>query len=282
MPTSEDLLPGVDPESVRSELDYLNRVTIQCVTEKVNGDAIIAYSSGIDSSVLAELVRRQEGKAKLLTLGTANSSDVRAASIDTLASRSGFELTFGQISASDIQQAANDVAKIVDVDNISHFEDCVSFWLTARIGAKKGNESRILSANGPDEIFCGYDRFRRILNERGYGAVEYEILRALESARNLGEQVARTVSEFGFELIEPFMDESFRKLALTIPSRYKILEGNDLLRKRIWRCYGRSLGIPETTVMRRKKAMQYGMGVHSIVLSMLKKDLIKVKLGKSI
>ena len=72
------------------------------------------------------------------------------------------------------------------------------------------------------------------------------------------------------------MNESFRKLGLSIPLEFKILVGNDLLRKRIWRCFGRLLEIPEATVMRRKKAMQFGMGIHPVVLSMVKKGLIKV------
>ena len=277
----EDLLPQVDIATVRSILEDLNRVTVQCVTGSLREGVLVAYSSGIDSSILAELVRQQRGSAKLMTMGRAGSSDVKTTAVDSLATKDGFDLSFGYLTVNEVQQAATKVARIVRVDNLSHFEDCVSFWLTASIGAKNGDGRCIFSANGPDELFCGYDRFRRIPDESGYGAVEKEILKALEAAKKLGEQVALAVSEFGFEIREPFMNESFRKFALSVPSEYKIHKGNDLLRKRIWRCYGRALGIPEATVMRRKKAMQYGTGIHSVVLSMVKKDLIKVKLGNN-
>lgn len=276
MPSFDDLLPNADQTTLESILDSLKKVAIQCVESSYKEDFVVAYSSGIDSSILAELVRQRNGNARLLTLGTAESSDVVAAANDALASKNGFLLTSSRFTKKDIQQASHEVAKIVHVDNLSHFEDCVSFWLIADFAAKNGEKGCIFSANGPDELFCGYDRFRRILDQSGYDAVGREISKALLAAEKLGEQVQRVVSDFGFEVREPFMHETFRKFALSIPPEYKILVGNDLLRKRIWRCFGRLLEIPEATVLRRKKAMQYGMGIHPIVLSMVKKGLIKV------
>lgn len=277
--TFEDLLPQSDQADVRSALDNLREVAVHVVANGIQDDVVIAYSSGIDSSILAELVRRQRGRVKMLTMGTLGSDDVKAATVDALSRSDGFDLDFGYFDAKEIQHAAYEVAKVVYVDNLSHFEDCLSFWLTASTVAKRGDERCILSANGPDELFCGYDRFRRILDDGGYNLVDNEILKALDAAKKLGSQVARVVSGFGLEVKEPFMHESFRKFALSLPAEYKIVKGNDLLRKRIWRCLGRTLGIPEPTVMRRKKAMQYGTGIHSVVLSMLKKDLIKLPLG---
>lgn len=276
MPIFEDLLPGADQTSIGTILSSLRKVAIQCVETSCKEGLVIAYSSGIDSSILAELVRQRNGNARLLTIGTAESSDLVASANDSLARRNGFLLTLGRFTVKDIQHASHEVAKIVHVDNLSHFEDCVSFWLIANIAAKNSEKGCIFSANGPDELFCGYDRFRRILDKNGYDAVDGEISKALLAAEKLGEQVKRVVSDFGFEVREPFMHESFRKLGLSIPLEYKILVGNDLLRKRIWRCFGRLLEIPEVTVVRRKKAMQYGMGIHTVVLSMVKKGLIKV------
>lgn len=280
MPTFEDLLPQADQISLRSTLDSLAKVAEECVANSTRDGVLVAYSSGIDSSILAELVRRQSGSVKLLTMGRPDSTDVRTTKSDTLATRDGFELSFGHFTAKDVQSAGKIVSEIVHVDNLSHFEDCISFWLMASIAAKTGDERCIFSANGPDELFCGYDRFRRIVDEGGYVKVEMEISKALEAAKKLAGEVSRVVSDFGFQVIEPFTHETFRKFAISIPVEYKIHRGNDLLRKRIWRCFGRALGLPEETVMRRKKAMQYGMGIHAVVLSMVKKDLIKVEFGK--
>jgi asparagine synthase (glutamine-hydrolysing) len=134
----------------------------------------------------------------------------------------------------------------------------------------------ILSANGPDELFCGYDKFRRIIDVEGYPEVQKEIVRALHTADELRKQVSTVVSKFGYETREPFFEPEFKEYSLGIPVEYKILKGNDHLRKRIWRCLGRSLGLPSSTVIRQKKAMQYGMGVHGVVLSMVKRHRIDI------
>jgi len=273
----EDLLPEVDQEQIASTLTKLDALAQECVARSVHENSVLTYSAGIDSSILAELLRQQLGEVNLLTIGRIDSSDVRMASQDPLARSNGFRFVLENIDVKAIEEAAIQVSKIVTVSNLSHFEDCVSFWLAASAGNKIKDLHYILSANGPDELFCGYDRFRRIVDEQGYPAAEKEILKALDSADRLRKQVAIVVSKFGYETCEPFLDREFRDCSLTIPVEYKILKGNDILRKRIWRCLGRSLGVPSSTVVRQKKAMQYGMGVHTVVLSMVKKDRISIK-----
>ena len=213
----------------------------------------------------------------MLTIGRVESSDVRMVSHDPLAWSDGFRFVLENIDVKAIEEAAMQVSKIVTVSNLSHFEDCVSFWLAASAATRIKNIRYILSANGPDELFCGYDRFRRIVDEQGYPAAEKEIMKALDSADRLRKQVAIVVSKFGYETCEPFLEREFREYSLTIPVEYKIQKGNDVLRKRIWRCLGRSLGVPNQTVVRQKKAMQYRMGVHAVVLSMVKKDRIDIE-----
>ncbi len=275
----EDLLPEVGQEQLASTLTKLNAVAQECVARTVHENSVLTYSAGIDSSILAELLRQQLGEVSLLTIGRVESSDVRMVSHDPLARSNGFRFVLENIEVKAIEEAAIQVSKIVTVSNLSHFEDCVSFWLAASAGNKIKDLHYILSANGPDELFCGYDRFRRIVDEQGYSTAENEILKALDSAEKLRKQVAVVVSKFGYETCEPFLDREFKEYSLTIPIEYKILKGNDILRKRIWRCLGRSLGVPSSTVVRQKKAMQYGMGVHAVVLSMVKKDRINIESG---
>ena len=51
-------------------------------------------------------------------------------------------------------------------------------------------------------------------------------------------------------------------------------KGDDRLRKRLWRLYGRTLGLPESIVTKPKKAMQYSMGIHQVVFRMVKREEI--------
>ncbi len=277
----EDLLPESDEETVYSTLQKLEEIATKSVQKTIHAYSALAYSAGIDSSILATILRKEFGSATLLTLGTPQSSDIRTVAQDNLAMREGFRFYLVNISEQEIEKAAVEVSKIVTASNLAHFEDCVSFWLAASAASKLENLRFILSANGADELFCGYDRFRRLVDEQGYDAASKEICEALDLANKLLEQVGLVVGKFGFETREPFLDPEFVDYCLKIPIEYKILKGNDMLRKRIWRCLGRSLGVPPSTVLRQKKAMQYGMGVHAVTCSMLKHGTLKLEFSTS-
>ena len=237
---------------------------------------MVAYSGGIDSSILATLVTKTETGVTLLTLGRSGSPDV----MSILTSRSTF-LTKPIVSVAekvDVENAVSEVEALVSVSSLSHFEDCVAFFLISKAVRNLTNARYVLSANGPDELFCGYDRFRRIVDLEGYDAAQNEIFVALKIAEDLASQVKKVASHFGLLVFEPFLTEEFRTNALAVPIEYKILVGNDLLRKRIWRYYGRTLGLPSATVLKPKKAMQYGMGIHNVTESMLKRGILKLEM----
>jgi asparagine synthase (glutamine-hydrolysing) len=243
----------------------------------VDKPAVLGYSGGIDSSILAKLLGDAGKNIALMTLGRAKSPDVELSSLSLLPNLSKFETVLSTLERDDIEVAAKKISSIVTVSNLSHYEDCIAFWLLA----KKSNEfpeiDYLISANGPDELYCGYDRFRRILDSGNYEGVRNEILTAVKNAEDLGSQVRKITSEFGYKIQEPLLEDKFKQFAMTVPVEYKILPNNDLLRKRTWRCFGRLIGLPEEIVMKPKKAMQYGMGIHSVVLNLLKRGILKLE-----
>jgi asparagine synthase (glutamine-hydrolysing) len=269
-----DLLPGVDEELLNMKIEDLEKATREAVLLVPQDASVLAYSGGIDSSLLASLEESAGGKAKLLTMGVEKSSDVSSVST-TIQSTISADLIVKPVVRDEVERAAKLTFELVHVSTLSHLEDCIAFWLISEYARTLPHVNNLLSANGPDELFCGYDRFRRILDSEGYGAVEKEISRALDIADALSRQVKSVATHFGLGIVEPFLNHKFRSEAIKIPSEYKILPGNDLLRKRIWRCLGRSLNLPEEIVMRPKKAMQYGMGIHGIVSRMLKRGDVK-------
>lgn len=239
--------------------------------------AILAYSGGIDSGILAALLAQRRKKVSLLTRGQTGSSDVLSV-IKNPKATFQVEPLVSPTNRSDVELAAKCVTGMIRVSNLPHFEDCVAFWMIAENARRIRGTGYVISANGPDELFCGYDRFRRLINSQGYDSMDKEIRVALIAAEDLSHQVMTIMSHFGLGIEEPFLSNEFRKMALQIPVKFKILPNNDLLRKRIWRCFGRSIGLPNEIVLRPKKAMQYGMGIHGIVSKMIKQGSLKVEL----
>ena len=275
----EDILPAVSNQILGPILEKLESATRTSISRNLQGKYAIAYSAGIDSSILAKIASDELELVTLLTLGGEGSSDLLRVGNDSLANGNRFRLIAKTITPFDIQRAALEVSRFVTVSSLSHFEDCVSFWLVASNAKEIAGVEYIASANGPDELFCGYDRFRRLVDEKGYHEAEKEISKALRSAALLQRQVRELISRFGYDTIEPFLDKAFIEFSLQVPIEYKILMGNDFLRKRIWRCLGRRVGVSDSTVLQRKKAMQYGMGIHPIVLSLVRKK--KIEIGNS-
>jgi asparagine synthase (glutamine-hydrolysing) len=267
-------LPGVDEELLNSKTDDLEKAAREAVLLVPKNESVLAYSGGIDSSLLASLQEGAGSKSKLLTMGLEKSSDVSSV-LRGIQSSGSRNLIVRPVVRVEVERASKRVSELVHVSTLSHLEDCIAFWLISEYTCTLSHVNYLVSANGPDELFCGYDRFRRILDSTGYDAVEKEISRALDIADDLSRQVKAVVLHFGLGIVEPFLNHKFRSETLKIPLEYKILPGNDLLRKRIWRCLGRSLNLPEEIVMRPKKAMQYGMGIHGIVSAMLKRGDLK-------
>ena len=267
---NRDIVEQTKNEILDSARRAVEKSISQCET-------VLAYSGGVDSALLVKLVLSANPQATLLSLGREDSSDVRAVKHSDPFEKA--DLVIGKISEDDIRLAAKKVIELSEVSTLPHFEDCVAFWLLADRAVEIGKFHGLASANGPDELFCGYDRFRRILDEEGYDAVDAEILAALDSADRLGSQGGSLLSEFGLRLCNPFLDKDFRGFCLKVSSEMKILRGNDLLRKRIWRYAGASLGLPQSIVLRPKKAMQYGMGIHSVISNMLKEGSLSLEIA---
>ncbi len=257
-------------------IQKMHLLACEAVERDIDGPSVVLYSGGVDSAVLARLMATspKESNVRLYSAGIPGSIDhFRFTSFLDLAPQRIV------ISKEDLAKAALELTNICDPFSLASFEDCLAFLLMFE-ALKRENSGdlprSVFAANGPDELFCGYDRFRRIVDEHGYEAVTAEIERALKLANRLGREVGRIASHFGFALKQPFLDPVFVEYCKNeIPPDLKIVKQNDVLRKRIWRRYASWLGLPDEIVLRPKKAMQYSMGIHKAVIGLFKVGTLK-------
>ena len=225
----------------------------------------ISFSGGVDSSLLAKIAKDLGYDIILLTMGFEDSHDVEFSK--TMAKILEIRHEIELISEQTFSDIARKISDMINVDNLSWNENCIAFYYVAKL-AKKHNISKVITANGIDELFCGYNSYRDFIPE-GEEAVVGLMKEKLDNEIRMMKAVNQVTSEFGVQVVQPFLSERFVEFAKTIPLEHKIKNKDDLMRKHIVRRLALSIGVPEESALKQKKAMQYGSLIH--------KNFLKVK-----
>jgi len=229
-----------------------------CVPRR--GPAAVAFSGGVDSSLVALACREGGLGPVLLTVGTAGSRDMRFAA--HVAGLMRLPHRAMEIGAGEIAGAAKRVDAAVGACPLSWRENCVAFYHVARLASSLGIP-RVVTANGIDELFCGYDSYRRAVGDAG--AVGREMRSRVASELRMMEAVSAVAGMHGVEMAQPLLSAAFVEYALRVPMCEKITGAGDLMRKHIVRRAAELAGVPAKSAYSRKKALQYGSGIHAVM-----------------
>ena len=252
------------------------------------GPVGVAFSGGVDSSVVAAVCARLRLGPVLLTVGFAGSHDVRFA--EAAARGAGLPhraLIIGDGGGSGegrgprlpppppfARVAAEAVAAAGGGGDPSRAENCIAFYYIAWLARSAGLRT-VLTGNGIDELFCGYDSYRRALAGAGVRDGDEAAAEAVVGPM-VGERIARELSimadagrfagALGVRIAQPLLSARFAEYARSLPLACKITGPGDLLRKHAVREVAASLGVPPTSARKRKKAIQYGSRIHAELL----------------
>lgn len=247
-------------------LSELYNQTIQSIQKTVEKKKIgIAFSGGVDSALLAKICADLNYEITLLTIGFEDSHDVLFS--QEVSNLLGYDHKIGKIRLANFAKISKEIKNIIKTDNLSWIENCIAFYFVSKL-AKNNHIKKVITANGIDELFCGYDSYRNAIKS---GEHEVNILMEskLENEIKMMKAINLVASQFGVVLIQPFLSQEFIDHAKQIPLKNKIHNSDDLLRKHIIRELARQVGVPEISFNKRKKALQYG--------SMIHKHLMKIK-----
>lgn len=218
----------------------------------------VAFSGGVDSALLAKICQDLGKQITLLTVGFPASHDIRFAK--EIASKIGMKLCVLEIDYPDFKTNLLHIRKTIKCENTSHIENCIAYYYICKL-AKQNNLDIVLSGNGCDELFCGYDGYRR-----AYGSGDAVIMQMMdEKIANefaLMNEIALVAGQFGVTVKQPFLSRKFIEFAKTIPITQKIKGPDDMIRKHVERQTALSIGVPEESAMKPKKALQYGSSIH--------------------
>jgi asparagine synthase (glutamine-hydrolysing) len=237
----------------------LREALYRAISRNVPEDRIgIAFSGGVDSSLLAKICTLLDKKVVLLTVGFPGSHDIDFST--TVASVIGLCHTVIKIDERDFQQKTVHVRNMIGCSNTAHIENCLAYHYIAS-AAKHEGLGTVLSANGFDELFCGYNGYRLVF-DNGAEALNKLVDEKIENENQLVNEIAIVAKEFGIVVKQPFLDPEFIAFAKTIPFEHKIKGRDDLIRKHIIREVALQLGVPKESALKPKKALQYGSLIH--------------------
>lgn len=214
----------------------------------------IALSGGLDSSILASCVVDKKMTAFVLVAKDFPSTDLVHAQL--VAKLNTLKLDVITANVDDLLSAAEQTIKILKVFNPIEIRNNVVIYLTMKAAKRSGCKS-IMTGDGADELFAGYNFFKRMSGK--------ELEKDLERIWNIMHFPSRAISQsIGISLHTPFLDDKVSEYAKKIQSDLKIHDekgkkyGKWILRKAF------ENDLPELIIWRDKSAMQDGSGTSGL------------------
>ena len=222
----------------------------------------VAFSGGVDSTLLAKIVKDLGYEVHLLTIGFHDSHDINfAKEVNQILN---FSHSISEIDPGKFKEITEKIHQIIKSDNLSWNENSIAFYYVAELAQKNGLKT-VVTANGIDELFCGYNSYREAI-EAGEDEVVRMMNEKLENEKEMMVAINAVTAEFGVKMIQPFLLPNFIEYAKKIPISEKIHGPDDIQRKHPVRELAMDYGVPEVAAQKRKKALQYGSQIHKSLL----------------
>jgi asparagine synthase (glutamine-hydrolysing) len=240
-------------------LDNIKNSISETIPDKKIG---IAFSGGVDSTLISKICSDMNYDIILLTIGFPDSHDILfAKEVNDFLKYPHHTL---EIDSDTFSTVSSKINQTIKTDNLSWNENCIAFHYVSKL-ANSLDLDTVVTANGIDELFCGYNAYREAFS--GGDSQINEVMDAkLDNELKMMKAVNLVASEFGVKILQPLLSSKFIEYAKTIPISEKIHDSDDLYRKHIIRKLASEVNVPELSCTKRKKALQYGSKIHKALL----------------
>jgi len=248
-------------------MDKMRQELLEKVKESIRDTVLpkkiaVAFSGGVDSTLVAKVCSDLGYDVTLVTIGFPDSHDILFAK--EVNQQLNYEHKILEIESKSFADIASKINQKIQTDNLSWNENSIAFYYVSKLANSLGLDT-VVTANGIDELFCGYNAYREAISQ-GESKV-FEVMDAkLDNEIKMMKAVNSVTSEFGVTIVQPLLSAKFVDFAKSIPISEKIHDSEDMYRKHIIRKLASEVGVPEISYKKKKKALQYGSKIHKSLL----------------
>ena len=245
------------------------RNVLECVLDDVAQEQMgIAFSGGVDSTLLCKLMPDCASHLNY-TVGLPGSHDLKSA--QHAARLLNVDLQTIELNAHDLEIFLPTVIEAIESCNPLDIAIALPFYVLAK-QAKAAGFSSILTGQGADELFAGYSKYASLHstpNDMLNNALERDVLNI---ARDNLERDNLAVAPHSLDIVLPYLDPRVVIFGLALDSTWKLHDGTN---KYVLRRVAEQV-MPWELAYRKKKAIQYGTGVTSML-----QRLARIKMHQS-
>ena len=237
-------------------MEDISKNIYQILEESCNScqSDLISLSGGLDSSIIAHFLKNRDPSSVAIISEDFVSTDLTYCQM--ISKEMKIPLSIYNVSTSTILEAIENTIRILKNFNDIEIRNNVVMYLAIK-WAKENNQKSIITGDGADELFAGYN----FLVNKPENELEAEIKRVCSIMHFPTQKIG---IELGIKIESPFLNQKIIELASQIPSNLKIKEENGkrhgkwILRKTFEK------HIPLQIAWRQKSPMQEGAGTSGL------------------
>jgi len=249
----------------------------QSMEDRVSGlkEAAVAFSGGLDSSIIAFLAKNSGVNVHLIHVSLENQPETDYAK--KVAEELKLPIHICIYDEEDVEEVLPKVLWLVEEpDPVKTSIGIPFYWAAEETGEMEIKV--MLAGQGADELFGGYKRYinyyLRLGSEKLRKMIFHDIVKMYES--NF-ERDFKICDFHNVELRLPFATYQIAKFAADLSVKQKIELPDNGLRKLVLRQVAENLGLSQFIVKKPKRAIQYTTGVDKTLRKLAKRNELPVK-----
>jgi len=243
----------------------LRELLVDSLSDEVPRDLALAFSGGLDSTLVARAAKENDLQPELITVGLKGQAELRHAR--EISKRLGLDISVRELSQSEVLESLPDVVRTVESLDPTLVGVSVPLFFVCELAQEMGLDG-LLAGQLSDELFAGYGRFDKLADRKDLRAAGREMWKSVAAASTNDFEPGDKLSvSHQLELRCPFAYLPLVQYALRLPMSLKLRTiGGKVVRKYILRRVAANWNLPSNVADRPKKAVQYSTGVQKILL----------------